>query len=212
MNGFPHYTTAAIITLAYFAFVTSITPGPNNIMLLHSGARFGFKKTLPHWMGINIGFTVMVVLCCLGVASLLFRVPAAQTVLKILGCAYMLWLAYKLWVGGALPSEATMQNATATEKAQPLTFTQAALFQYVNPKAWMMGLTVPSTFLPHTGPVLSNTMVAALVFGMINLACMSVWVQGGVALKALMHKPVLAKIINLLIVLMTVYCAVSVWF
>ena len=210
MNDLLQYTPAALLALATFAFVSSITPGPNNLMLLYSGARFGFKRTVPHWMGINIGFVVMLILCCLGIATLFLQLPMAQTALKVLGCAYMMWLVYKLWQNGALPSSETLEKST-TGAAKPLTFMQAAIFQYVNPKAWMMGLSVPAAYLPQTGSIVANTAVAALVFGVINLLSMTTWVQGGVTLQKLMHKPVLAKIINGAIVLMTVYCAVAVW-
>ena len=213
MTDLFQYTPTAFFAMASFAFVSSITPGPNNLMLLYSGARFGFNKTIPHWMGINIGFVVMIILCCLGIATLFFKLPMAQTALKVLGCAYMLWLAYKLFINGALPNDAALDKSNARkDSAKPLTFMQAAMFQYVNPKAWMMGLAVPASFLPTSGSIWINTLVAALVFGVINLLSMTVWVQGGVTLQTLMHKPNLAKAINILIVLMTLYCAASVWF
>jgi threonine/homoserine/homoserine lactone efflux protein len=123
----------------------------------------------------------------------------------------MLWLALKLWKSGALPSADTLNEASNANRACPLTFTQAALFQYVNPKAWMMGLIVPAAYLPHTGSIWINTAVAVVLFAVINLACMSTWVQGGVVLQKLMHRPDWARVINGVIVALTLYCAVSVW-
>lgn len=210
MNNLLAYTPSALLALASFASVSSITPGPNNLMLLYSGARFGFKRTVPHLIGINIGVSVMVILCCMGIATLFLQLPMAKTALKIFGCAYMLWLAYKLWQSGALPSNEILENSNKGT-AKPLTFKQAAMFQYINPKAWMMCLTVPAAYLPQTGSISANTAIAALVFGVMNLLCITTWIQGGVMLQKLMHKPVLAKIINGVIVLMTIYCAVAVW-
>jgi threonine/homoserine/homoserine lactone efflux protein len=211
MNDLMQYTPAALFALASFAFVSSITPGPNNLMLLYSGARFGFARSVPHWLGIGVGFAVMIALCCLGIATVFLRLPMAQTALKTIGCAYMLWLAFKLWKNGALPSADTLNEVSNAKRARPLTFIQAALFQYVNPKAWMMGLIVPAAYLPHTGSIWVNTVLAVLLFILINLACMSTWIQGGAVLQKLMHLPVLARVVNGVIVVMTVYCAVAVW-
>lgn len=212
MNDWFHFTAASLSALLMFSLVSSITPGPNNLMLLYSGARFGFNHSLPHLLGVSLGFGFMLILCCLGVAAVFWQIPHAQDALKIAGCAYMLWLAYKLWKNGALPANGELPDAKNKGAAKPFTFMQAALFQYVNPKAWMMGLAVPASFLPTSGSIWGNTLVAALVFGVINLLSMTAWVQGGVTLQTLMHKPNLAKAINILIVLMTLYCAASVWF
>ncbi|MGL4768347.1 MAG: LysE family translocator [Formosimonas sp.] len=204
------YTAATFVALLSFAYVSSITPGPNNIMLLHSGARFGFKRSVPHLLGVSLGFGFMLFLCCIGVAAVILQVPYAQTVLKVAGCAYMLWLTYNLWQSGALPDEATLQDDSKAT-AKPMTFMQAALFQYVNPKAWMMGLSVPSAYLPSSGSIVLNSVFAVVFFTLINLACCGTWVQGGAAMRGLMRNPRLAQVVNWTIVLMTLYCAVSVW-
>lgn len=211
MNEIFQYTPAALLALASFAFVSSITPGPNNLMLLHSGAQFGFEKSTPHLLGVSFGFGFMLFLCCIGVAAVILEVPYAQMALKILGCTYMLWLSYKLWRGGALPDEKTL-NDHSHNQAKPMTFIQASLFQYVNPKAWMMGLSVPSAYLPTTGSVVTNSLLGVALFTIINLVCCGAWVQGGAGIRRLMHNPNLAKVVNISIVLMTLYCAASVWF
>ena len=208
-----NYTFAALLALTTFAFVTSITPGPNNIMLLHSGARFGFRLTVPHMLGVSIGFTLMIFLCCIGIAAVILRYPLSNWALKIIGCAYMLWLSYKLWRNGSMPNP-TINTPSADERfrAQPLTFTQAALFQYVNPKAWMVALTIPAAYLPKSGSLWLNSVLIAALCLLINLPSISVWTRGGQMLQALLHRPKLAYWINHLIVLMTIYCAISVWF
>ena len=195
-----------------FAFVTSVTPGPNNMMLLHSGARFGFNRTIPHMIGIASGFCVMILLCCIGVATMVLGYPATDWVLKIVGSLYMLWLAIKLWKNGAVPADGNLPDAQNKNAAQPMTLMQAALFQYVNPKAWMMALTLPAVYLPKSGSLWVNTLIACLLCAVINLVSVSVWARGGELLQRVLHKPHYAQIANVTIVLMTVYCALSVWF
>ena len=211
MNDWFHFTAASLSALLMFSFVSSITPGPNNLMLLYSGARFGFNHSLPHLLGVSLGFGFMLILCCLGVAAVFWQIPHAQDALKIVGCAYMLWLAYKLWKNGTLPANGELPDAKNKGAAKPFTLMQAALFQYVNPKAWMMGLTVPAAYLPNNGHIVVNTLIASAFFTVVNLFCCGTWVQGGVTLQKLMHKPKLAQWINWIIVAMTVYCAAAVW-
>ena len=207
------FTYATLWALLTFMFISSITPGPNNIMLLHSGARFGFRPTVPHMLGISIGFSVMIFLCCIGIAAVVLRYPATDWLLKIIGSLYMLWLSYKLWRNGSMPNPAiNTPSADERLRAQPLTFTQAALFQYVNPKAWMVALTIPAAYLPKSGSLWLNSVLIAALCLLINLPSISVWTRGGQMLQALLHRPKLAYWINHLIVLMTIYCAVSVWF
>ena len=210
---FLNYTFTSLMALSMFIFVSSITPGPNNLMLLHSGARFGFRATIPHMLGISIGFAVMVFLCAIGVAAVVFRYPAADVILKTVGCAYMLWLSYKLWLNGIVPpADIDTPSTTETQRARPLTFMQAALFQYVNPKAWMMALSITASYLPTTGSIWSNSLVACTLCIVINLFCIAIWARGGELLHTVFHRPRLMRAINALIVAMTVYCAISIWF
>ena len=215
MNLLSAYTFASLFAMATFAFVTSVTPGPNNIMLLHSGARFGFKRTIPHMVGISTGFAVMIFLCCIGVAAVVLGYPATNLALKIIGSIYMLWLTWKLWKNGAVPKninpDGNLPDAQNKNAATPMTLMQAALFQYVNPKAWMMALTLPAVYLPKTGSLWVNTLIACALCAVINLVSVSVWARGGEMLQDFLHKPHYAQIANSAIVLMTLYCALSVW-
>ena len=154
--------------LAAFAFVSSITPGPNNLMLMASGANFGFRRTIPHMLGIAIGFTVMVVLVGVGLSQVFETWPVAHTVLKGAALLYMSWLAWK--IATAAPPE-----AQAEANGQPLTFLQAALFQWVNPKAWVMAVSALSLY----GSGSESIAVIALVFGGINLPSVAVWMLAG---------------------------------
>ncbi|WP_082378991.1 LysE family translocator [Pseudoalteromonas porphyrae] len=119
--------------LALFALVSSVTPGPNNLMLMNSGANFGFRRTLPHLLGVTIGFVIMLVLVGLGVMQLFDVFPLSYQLLKVLCIAYLLYLAYKI---------ASNKTPVGAENGdtKPFTFVQAALFQWVNPKAWTMAL------------------------------------------------------------------------
>ncbi|MEM8977490.1 MAG: LysE family translocator, partial [Pseudomonadota bacterium] len=133
-------TIDQIIALAAFALVTSITPGPNNLMLMASGANYGFHRTIPHMLGIGLGFVLMVMLVGLGVIQVFDAYPLAYTLLKIVSMAYLLYLAWKIATSSP-PSE-------AGETGRPITFLQAALFQWINPKAWAMALTAISVYTP----------------------------------------------------------------
>ena len=153
-----------LIALAGFAFVTSITPGPNNLMLMASGANFGFRRSIPHMLGIGIGFTVMVLLVGVGLAGVFNTYPIAKTGLQVVSVIYMLWLAWK--IANAAPPEARAAEGT------PITFVQAALFQWVNPKAWAMALTAVTVYA--SGGVW-GVVAVAIVFGLVNFPCVSSW-------------------------------------
>lgn len=155
-----------LLALVLFAFVSSITPGPNNLMLMASGANFGFRRSIPHMLGIGIGFTVMIVLVGIGLMQLFETYPILHDVLKIVSVLYMLWLAWKI-------AHAAPPKGKASSEATPLTFLQAALFQWVNPKAWTMALTAISVYTPDQS--LMSVLMVAAAFGLVNLPCVSSW-------------------------------------
>jgi len=151
--------------LALFAFVTSVTPGPNNLMLMASGANFGFRRTLPHMLGIGIGFGFMVALIGAGLVQLFDAFPLSYTLLKVFSLAYLLYLAWKI-------ANASAPNGAETT-GTPMTFLQAAAFQWVNPKAWTMALTAISAYAPDQ--TIDAILWVALVFAAINLPAVSSW-------------------------------------
>ncbi len=173
-------TFETLLALATFAFVTSVTPGPNNLMLMASGANFGFRRTVPHMLGIGIGFTLMVALVGIGLAGLFETWPVAHTVLKVVSVAYLLWLATKI-AGSSAPTGSQGGNGT------PLTFLQAAAFQWVNPKAWAMALTAVTVYAP--GRELWAVLFVALVFGAINLPSVSTWTLAGQGIRRWLTNP-----------------------
>jgi threonine/homoserine/homoserine lactone efflux protein len=163
--------------LIVFAFVSSITPGPNNLMLMNSGANFKFKKTIPHLLGVGIGFTLMIALVGLGVIKLFDSFPLSYDVLKVLSIVYLLYLAFKI-------ANSTGNLDQKSSSAKPFTFIQAALFQWVNPKAWTMALTAISIYAPSKS--LSAVLFVAMVFGIVNLPCISAWVVLGQKIQVLL--------------------------
>lgn len=175
-----------LAALALFAFVSSITPGPNNLMLMASGANFGFRRSLPHMLGVALGFVLMAVIMGLGLGRLFLALPHAQLTLKICATLYMLYLAWK--IAHAAPIE------TGTATGRPLSFLQAAAFQWVNPKAWAMALTAITVYSP--GQTVTSLMTVAVVFGAINLPSVSSWVLVGQQMARILTNPARLRLFN----------------
>ena len=154
-----------LFALTVFALVSSITPGPNNLMLMAAGANFGFRRTVPHMLGIGIGFVFMLGAVGVGLIQVFDAYPISHTILKVVSVIYLLWLAWR--IANAAPS------GTAEQTARPITFLQAAAFQWVNPKAWTMALTAITVYTPDRS--LYAIALVALVFGAINLPSVSIW-------------------------------------
>lgn len=179
-------TLDALMALAGFAFVTSATPGPNNLMLMTSGLNFGFRRTVPHMLGIGIGFVVMVALVGLGLVGLFTAWPPARLLLQAGSVAYMLWLAWK--IAHAAPP------AAGGAAGRPFGFFQAAGFQWVNPKAWAMALSANAIYAP--GQELSAVLAVAAVFGLVNLPCVSAWAVLGLGLRRWLAVPARLRLFN----------------
>jgi len=173
--------------LALFALVSSITPGPNNIMLASSGLTFGFRRTIPHMLGVNLGFTLMLVLVGLGLGTMFQQFPWLYTLLKYAGALYLLYLAVKIALSGPMES--------GGQRGRPFTFLQAALFQWVNPKAWVMAVGVIATYTPQAG-FYWNLALAAAVCCVVNLPSIGVWAAFGTALQKVLHRPLAIRAFN----------------
>lgn len=182
-----------LIALIAFAFVSSITPGPNNLMLMTSGINFGFARTVPHMLGVSIGFTLMIILVGAGIIQLLDAVPGAQQAIRIASIAYLLYMAWT--IAFAVPKPLG-EDGAAMDSTKPFTFTQAALFQWVNPKAWTMALTAVSAYTPKAHPVL-GLMIVACVFGLINLPTVSTWTAMGVKMRRFLSDPLKLRRFNI---------------
>lgn len=182
----PAETFAALVV---YAFVTSITPGPNNFMLLASGVNFGFMRTVPHMLGIGAGFLSLLLGVGLGLGALLTAMPALHTALKVAGGAYLLYLAWRIATSRTL-------GKGREGGARPMTFLEAAAFQWVNPKAWVMAATAMAVYVDPRQPLLS-VVIAALAFALVNLPSVSTWAGFGTALRGFLEDPVRLKWFNL---------------
>jgi threonine/homoserine/homoserine lactone efflux protein len=189
--------------LMTFAFVSSITPGPNNIMLASSGIWFGFRRSIPHMLGITVGFGVLLAICAAGVGTLVMAVPAMQTVLKVAGSAYLLYLAWQM--------RAMNFDREAEQTHHPLGFMGAAVFQFANPKAWIMAITGSSAFLPQVAPVSLAIAVFCLVFCAVNLPCISVWAGAGALLRRFLADRFWQKVFCVTMIILTAYSALAIW-
>lgn len=178
----------ALAALALFSLVTSITPGPNNLMLLASGVNYGFRRSLPHWLGISGGFVLMAIPVGLGLGALFLAVPQLHDVLKVVAAIYMLYLAWRI------ASASVVGEARAN--ARPLTFLEAAAFQWVNPKAVFMAVTAMTTY---TNPslVIPSVVTVALVFGLINGPSVMCWLVFGAGMRNFLADPKRLRIFNI---------------
>ena len=183
------------MALTGFACVTSITPGPNNMMLLASGLNFGFRHSIPHMLGIGIGFGTMIVIIGLGLGKVFEAVPLFYTMLRYCGGAYMLWLAWKIAASGPI--------GDGDQKGKPLSFVQAAMFQWVNPKAWIMAITAIATYTVPQNYIFSVLMVG-LVFVIVNIPSISSWTLFGSALRRWLNDPRLVRWFNIAMALLLV--------
>jgi len=176
-----------LLALSAFALVSSITPGPNNMMLMASGANFGLRRTVPHALGVGIGFTLMIVLVGVGLMGLFDLFPILNTVLKVVSVAYLLWLAWKI-------ANAAAPDTETGARGKPMTFFQAVLFQWVNPKAWSMALTAIALYAPDRN--LGAVLLVAVVFGIINLPSTSLWAVMGQVMRSWLSSPARLRAFN----------------
>ena len=172
--------------LVLFAFVTSVTPGPNNLMLMASGANFGFRRTVPHMLGVSLGFVLLTFVVGVGLAGLFQTYPLTRTAMEVVSVFYMLWLAWKI-AHAAAPQD---RQAGGT----PMTFLQAAAFQWVNPKAWAMATNAVTLYMPDRS--LWAVALVALIFGAINLPSVSLWTLTGQQLRRVLTNPRRLTIFN----------------
>ena len=182
-------TIELITALMTFAFVSSITLGPNNLMLMTSGINFGLTRSLPHMLGVGLGFTAMIFLIGLGLTRIFDAFPIIYQVLKVISIVYLSYLAWKI----ATATSTTQNQETKTGK--PLTFMQAALFQWVNPKAWIMGVSAISTYAAAIDNQYAIVIISAIFFIMC-IPSISAWTILGVQLQRFLNNPKKLKIFN----------------
>jgi threonine/homoserine/homoserine lactone efflux protein len=177
--------TEILIALGAFAFVASVTPGPNNLMLMTSGANYGIRRTLPHYLGVVFGFLLMIVLVGVGLISVFEAYPIVYELLRYFSIAYLSYLAWKI---------ATARPQATEAGGKPLSALQAALFQWVNPKAWSMALTALTVYAPSQG--LASVALVALICALVNIPSVFVWVVLGSNLQRLLGSDTRLRIFN----------------
>lgn len=178
---------AILTALLGFAFVATVTPGPNNLMLMASGANFGFRRTLPHMLGIVGGVSVMALLVGAGLMALFDAVPALNLVLKVVSVGYLLWLAFKI------ATAAPVEERDAA--GRPMTFLQAATFQWVNPKAWAMCLSAITLYA--TDRSLLSVAIVAGAFALVCFPAISVWAWLGTVVRQWLSNTTRLRVFNI---------------
>ncbi|MFT4937681.1 MAG: threonine/homoserine/homoserine lactone efflux protein [Paraglaciecola sp.] len=175
--------------LILFTIATSITPGPNNVMIMTSGVNHGFRKSIPHLAGIDLGFPVMLIVVGLGASQIFETNPSLFLWLKIIGVVYLSYLAFKI--------ATTPVQSFELLKAKPLSFIQAVLFQWVNPKAWIMCVGALVTYASAGEGYFQQVLLIALIFFLFGAPCTVAWLGFGSSLKQVLSKPSNLKMFNI---------------
>lgn len=192
-------TADQILALTVFAAVSSGTPGPNNLMLMTSGVNFGMKRSVPHLLGITMGFSFMIFAVGMGLQTMFTVIPQLETVLRYVGTAYLLWLAWKIANSGPV-------GEGKASGAKPMGFWAAAAFQWVNPKAWFMAISAITTYASSTasGSKLSQVVLVVIIFGTINFPLVACWGLFGSAMRRFLQDPKMLKIFNVTMAILLV--------
>nr|WP_035481881.1 LysE family translocator [Gallaecimonas xiamenensis] len=177
------------IAVLFFAFSTTITPGPNNVMIMSSGMNYGVKASLGHLCGICLGFPVMVLLVGLGFGVVFEHFPHLHQLIKLLGTAYLLWLAWKI--------ASQTPKAIQAGHAKPLNFWQGAAFQWVNGKAWVMASGAIAAFTSTQGAMLWQVLAISLAFLLVAFPCVGLWLVGGAGLRRVLTRAKAQRAFNI---------------
>jgi threonine/homoserine/homoserine lactone efflux protein len=191
-----------LLGLAGFALVGSITPGPNNSLLLASGSRFGFRRTAPHVAGTAVGMGALVFAVAGGVGVVLLAVPGIDLALKLVGSAYLLYLAARI-LGS--------RGAGETVAARPLGLLGGMAFQFANPKGWLFALAAAGTFLPPGLTPLAGALAVAATCAVVILGTAAVWAAGGAALRRLADDGRAQRVVNVALALVLAGSVAFIW-
>ncbi|RUO53359.1 MULTISPECIES: LysE family translocator [Pseudidiomarina] len=177
------------IAVLFFAFSTTITPGPNNVMIMSSGVNYGVRASMPHFLGICLGFPVMVLLVGFGFGVIFEKFPNLHQLIKVIGVVYLLWLAWH--IASAEP------KAIQKGEKKPFTFWQAALFQWVNAKAWMMASGAVAAYTTVHGNAVVEVVAITLAFLLMAFPCVGVWLLFGSLLRKVLSNSVFQRVFNI---------------
>ena len=192
-----------IFAVTVFAFVTSVTPGPNNIMLTASGANFGFKRTLPHIAGIITGMGLLNISVGLGLGALFTQFPVMQQILRIIGSAYLLWLAYKLLSFSAISDKQS--------QGKPFSLIQAAAFQYINPKAWIMVISANASFSLMGDGYWWSVLMITSIYAVVGTPSIMVWAGFGQYMRQFLGQQNILRLFNITMATLTALCIGFIW-
>jgi threonine/homoserine/homoserine lactone efflux protein len=195
-------TWELIATISVYYFVMYVTPGPNNSILTASGIKFGFIRSVPNIIGISSGHGIQLALVCFGLGSLFLQFPILLEILKYIGACYLLYLAWKMF--------GSLNISITDEKSSPLKYYEAILFQFVNPKAWVICITAVSLFYPEKENLIIGTLFLVIMSTIINLPSISMWAFGGSVIRHYLSNERLKKIIEWLLAILLFGTAISI--
>ncbi|MCW8194983.1 LysE family translocator [Proteobacteria bacterium 005FR1] len=194
-----------LLPLFGFVFASTITPGPNNLMLAASGKRFGYRRTLPHLTGIVVGVTGLHIACMFGLGEVVADSAAMTTGLKLFASAYLVYLIVQL--ASAPPAKGEQQ-----EEGRPLNIAQAALFQLINPKAWIMAITSIALLSGVALTATEKIVVLFFAFLFIGVSCNHLWLLSGISIRRYLASTAGRWAFNSVVGALTVYAVVSIWY
>jgi len=184
--------------IALFALASLYTPGPNNILLASSGARFGVRRTLPHLLGVAFGFPLMLFPMAIGLGVVFEHSPLFRDSLRLVGAAVMLWIAWKVGTAG---------RAKTDEAARPFTFLMAVGFQWINPKAWAMAIAVVGGYMLGRAPLVEAAICAG-IFAALGLGSATLWTVAGASIRRFLSTEARVRVFNGTMGLLIAACAV----
>ena len=195
-------TWELIAAISVYYFVMYATPGPNNSILTASGIKFGFIRSIPNIIGVSSGHGLQLALVCFGLGSLFSQFPILLEVLKYIGACYLLYLAWKMF--------GSLNISRAEEKSSPLKYYEAILFQFVNPKAWVICITAVSLFYPENVNLIIGTLFLVIMSTIINLPSISMWAFGGSIIRRYLSNKKLKTIIEWILAILLLGTAISI--
>ncbi len=188
----------AALPFLYFMAIGAFTPGPNNLMVAASGMNYGYRATLPHMLGVLLGFGALLILCLLGVGAVFSIYPPLGVTLKIGAALYLLYLAYRIAMAGRVDLD------KADKKSRPFTFWEAAFFQFINPKAWVIGIAATAGFLPVDAGVVYNTLIILCAVLFACAPSINLWTIFGTVMARLFASDKTRRVVNIALALMLV--------
>ncbi|MBP6121530.1 MULTISPECIES: LysE family translocator [Providencia] len=198
-------TLGLIFSLFTFLFIAAVTPGPNNMLLTSSAANYGFRRSIGLLLGIMLGMQSILYLSAFGIAALLLLYPAIHIVLKVIGSGYLLWLAWKTATANYAPLK------TNSEAVKRVTWYQGGLLQFLNPKAWMMGLGAVGSFSLPGALFTESIIVMSIAFIIVNLIAGLIWMGFGSLISLFLRSRQAWFIFNLVMGLLTAACVPLIW-